>query len=122
MQTTATKQFASDLKSAGVNSQATYAEYNGYVSVGLLVRALKANGGNTSQASIISTLQGVHDWDALGLFGGRKLDINDRTNIVGGVDNCTWVTKLQGSKFMLVKGADPICGKVLDGVTVSPSS
>jgi ABC-type branched-subunit amino acid transport system substrate-binding protein len=122
MQTTATKQFASDLKSAGVNSQATYAEYNGYVSVGLLVRALKANGGNTSQASIISTLQGVHDWDALGLFGGRKLDINDRTNIVGGVDNCSWVTKLQGSKFTLVKGADPICGKVLDGVTVSPSS
>jgi hypothetical protein len=32
------------------------------------------------------------------------------------------VTKLQGSKFTLVDGATPICGKVLPGVTVAPSS
>jgi ABC-type branched-subunit amino acid transport system substrate-binding protein len=122
MQTTATKQFESDLKAAGVSGKPTYAEYNGYTSVGLLVRALKASGGSTKSAALISALSGIHDWDALGLFGGRKLDLNDRSNIVGGVGNCMWVTKLEGDKFTLVKGATPICGDVLDGVTVSPST
>ena len=49
MQTAATKQFASDLKAAGVSGQATSAEYNGYTSIGLLVRALKAAGGSTTR-------------------------------------------------------------------------
>lgn len=122
MQTKATKQFQADLKSAGVTAVPTYAMYNGYTSVGLLVRALKDNGGNTDASAIIASLEKIHDWDALGLWGTHKLDINDRENIVGGADNCTWATKLVGNKFQLVKGADPICGKVLPGVTVSPSS
>jgi hypothetical protein len=95
--------------------------YNGYVSVGLLVRALKADGGSSKQADVTTALSGIHDWDALGLFGGRKLDINDRDTIAGGVDNCSWFTKLNRSKFELVQGADPICGKTLS-VTVSASS
>ena len=57
-----------------------------------------------------------------GLFGTHKLDINDRENIVAGADNCLWVTKLEGKSFKVVTGADPICGKVLPGVTVSSSS
>ena len=122
MQTAATKQFEKDLTAAGVTGKPTYAEYNGYTAMGLLVRALKANGGDTKSTAIISALSNIHDWDALGLFGGRKLDLNDRTNIVGGVDNCLWVTKLQGNEFKLVDGADPICGKALPGVTVSASS
>ncbi len=119
MQTAATKQFASDLKSAGVNDQATLAEYHGYASVGLLVQALKAAGGKATPAAIQTALEGIHSWDGLGLFGGRKIDINDRSANPGGVDNCTWVTKLEGSKFTLVKGSDPICGSVIQGVTIS---
>ena len=122
MQTAATKQFAADAKAAGIAGEPTFAEYNGYLSVGLLVRALKAAGANPSQAALINALSGIHDWDALGLFGTHKLDINDRENIVSGVDNCYWVTKLVGNKFQLVAGADPICGQTLPGVTVSPSS
>jgi ABC-type branched-subunit amino acid transport system substrate-binding protein len=122
MQTAATKQFASDLKAAGVKGQATSAEYNGYTAVGLLVRALKASGGSTDSAKLISTLSNIHDWDGLGLFGSHKLDLSNRTNVVSGVDNCLWVTKLEGSKFTPVSGADPICGKTLAGVTVSPST
>jgi hypothetical protein len=122
MQTTATKQFESDLTAAGVSGKPTYAEYNGYTSVGVLVRALKATGGSTSSTALISALSNIHDWDALGLFGGRKLDLNDRTNVVGGVGNCIWVTKLKGAEFKLVADADPICGKLLPGVTVSASS
>jgi ABC-type branched-subunit amino acid transport system substrate-binding protein len=122
MQTAATKQFASDLTAAGVSGQATSAQYNGYTSIGLLVRALKATGGSTNSSALIGALSNIHDWDALGLFGSHKLDLNNRTNVVSGVDNCLWVTKLQGSKFTLVTGADPICGKTLPGVTVSASS
>jgi ABC-type branched-subunit amino acid transport system substrate-binding protein len=121
MNTAATKQFESDLSAAGVSGKPTYAEYNGYLSVGLLVRALKATGGNDKSAAVISALSQVHDWDALGLFGSHTLDLNDRTNIVGGADNCQWITKLEGSNFTLVPGADPICGKLLKGVTVSSS-
>ena len=101
MQTAATKQFASDLKAAGVKGQATSAQYNGYTSIGLLVRALKANGGSTNSSALISTLSNIHDWDGLGLFGSHKLDLSVRTNVVSGVDNCLWVTKLEGSKFTL---------------------
>ena len=121
MNTAATKQFESDLTAAGVKGKPTYADYNGYTSIGLLVRALKANGGSTKASDVISALSNIHDWDALGLFGTHRLDINDRTNLVGGTDNCSWITKLNGSNFELVPNADPICGKTLS-VTVSASS
>lgn len=121
MQTAATKQFVSDLRSAGITAEPTYAEYNGYVSVGLLVRALKA-AGSTDKSALISALSNIHDWNALGLFGSHKLDLNDRTNLVSGADNCLWTTKLVGKTYQLVKGATPICGATIPGLTVSPSS
>ncbi|MBL7487945.1 ABC transporter substrate-binding protein [Frankia sp. AgB1.9] len=122
MKTAATKQLAADFASAKITTAPTYASYNGYASVGLLVRALKAAGATPTQASLISALSNIHDWDAMGLFGGHKVDINDRTNVVAGPDNCTWVTKLEAGKFTLVKGADPVCGELVAGKTVSPAT
>ncbi|WP_045878385.1 ABC transporter substrate-binding protein [Pseudofrankia sp. DC12] len=122
MQTAATKQFAADLKAGGVSGAPTYAMYSSYVSVGLLVQALKATGGATAPAGLIKALSSIHDFTALGLFGDHKLDINDRKSSVGGVDNCLWVTKLEGKVFTPVKNASPVCGSVIDGVTVSASS
>ncbi|MBL7489492.1 ABC transporter substrate-binding protein [Frankia sp. AgB1.9] len=122
MQTTATKQFVADLKSGGTTGEPTYAMYNGYVSIGLLVRALKAAGGTPSQAGLLKGLEGIHDWNALGLYGSHKVDINDRVNVVSGPDNCSWMTKLVGDKFELVKGATPICGDVIPGKTVAAAS
>ena len=122
MHTAATEQFTSDLTAAGVSGEPTFAMYNGYVSVGLLVQGLQAAGPNPTRASLISALSGIHDFTALGLYGSHHLDINDRQHIAGGVDNCSWITKLSGSSFQLVPGADPICGTVVPGVTVSPSS
>jgi ABC-type branched-subunit amino acid transport system substrate-binding protein len=121
MHTAATEQFESDLASAGVSGKPTYAEYNGYLSIGLLVQALASTGGDTKAARLISALSGIHRWNALGLFGTHTLDLNDRSNIVGGAGNCLWITKLEGDAFALVPGADPICGSVLPGVTVSAS-
>lgn len=122
MQTAATKQFVNDLKAAGVSPKPTYAEYNTYTSVGLLARALKATGGSTQSAALIGALNNIHDWDALGLFGSHHLDLGNRASSATGVDSCAWVTQLKGQEFTLVKGADPICGKELAGVTVSPAS
>jgi branched-chain amino acid transport system substrate-binding protein len=119
MQTPATKQFVSDLKSAGVTSEPTYAEYNGYLSAGLLVRALKAAGSDPSTSSITTALTAIHDYDGLGLWGGRKSDPNDRTNTIAGVDNCLWFVKLVGTSFEVVKGAAPLCGTEVKGLTVS---
>ncbi len=122
MQTTATKQFAGDLTAAGIKGSPTVASYNGYLSVGLLVQALKDAKGSTKASDIIGALNNIHSWDGLGLYGTHRLDLSDRTNIVSGVDNCLWMTKLEGDKFTLVKGATPICGKTLPGVTVKPST
>jgi branched-chain amino acid transport system substrate-binding protein len=122
MQTAATKQFQADLSSGGTTGEPTYAMYNGYTSVGLLVRALKAAGGEPSQASLLKALGTIHDWNALGLYGQHTVDINDRENIILGPDNCSWMTKLVGDKFQLISGADPICGEVIPGKTVAPAS
>jgi hypothetical protein len=96
--------------------------YNGYISVGLLVQGLTAAGPSPPHAAPISALSDIHSFTALGLYGDRHLDINDRQSIAGGVDNCIWVIKLGGSAFQLVSGGDPICGTVIPGVTVAPSS
>ena len=117
LNTPATKQFAADLKAAGIKGLPTQAEYNGYVSVGLLLEGLKAAGNNPTQASVIAALSKVHSFDALGLFGSHPIAINDRTDFY---DTCSWVAKLKGKAFDLVPGAEPVCGKVIPGLTVSP--
>lgn len=123
MQTAATKEFAGYLRAAGVAGQATSSEYNMYTGVGLLIRGLKeAHSANPTSEVLIRSLAGIHDWDALGLFGTHRLDLSDRTTIVAGVDNCEWVTTLHGTTFQVVKGAAPMCGKVVPGLTVSASS
>jgi ABC-type branched-subunit amino acid transport system substrate-binding protein len=120
MNTTATKQFQSDLAASGTTGVPTYSEYNGYVSVGLLLQGLKAAGSNPTQASLITALSGIHAWGALGLWGGRTIDINNRTEVTGAA-LCSYAAKLVGSDFQLVAGAEPLCGTVVPGVTVGSS-
>jgi branched-chain amino acid transport system substrate-binding protein len=118
MNTPATQQFATFLKQVGVTGDPTYSEYNGYASMILLVQGLQAAGSKPTQASLIQSLSGIHSFDAGGLFGNHPVDINNRTDYAGA---CQWITKLQGQTFKLVSGADPICGTVIQGRTVSPS-
>jgi ABC-type branched-subunit amino acid transport system substrate-binding protein len=120
MHTAATQQFQTDLKAVGVTGDPTYAEYNGYLSVGMLVRGLQSAGAHATEVSVLQALSGIHNWDAYGLVGSHPLDINNRT--ASGETNCIWVAKLSGSVFQLVPGADPICGTLVPGVTVGPSS
>jgi branched-chain amino acid transport system substrate-binding protein len=122
MHTAATRQFQADLAASGTTGEPTYGMYVGYLSVGLLVDALKIAGPGVTQATLITALESIHAFDGLGLFGNHTVDINDRVNDVGGPGNCIYVVKLVGSAFQLVRGADPICGTVVPGRTVAPAS
>jgi branched-chain amino acid transport system substrate-binding protein len=115
MQTPATKQFVADLRSAGITGEPTYAMYNGYLAVGLLVRALKATGSTVSPATVTQALNGIHNYDGLGLWGGRTSDPNDRSKTSASGQNCLWFTKLVGTTFQVVKGDAPLCGTDIPG-------
>jgi len=56
------------------------------------------------------------------LLGSHSWDLSNRAGTATGIDSCLYVTKLSGSTFQLVNGADPICGNEIPGQTVSPSS
>jgi branched-chain amino acid transport system substrate-binding protein len=119
MHTAATEKLAHYLTAAGVTGEPTYGAYTGYTSIGLLLDGLRAAGSSPTQASLMAALSGVHNWDDLGLWGGRTLDINARTYPTQGPDNCAWIARFEGQHFQLVPGADPICGKIVPGLTVS---
>jgi ABC-type branched-subunit amino acid transport system substrate-binding protein len=120
MGTPATRRFQDALKAVGVPGDPTYAEYIGYTSVDMIVRGLRQAGANPTQAGFIAALDGVHDYDAAGLLGSHTVDLGSMARNVFGPDNCVYVTKLAGSTFQLVPGADPICGSVVPGKSVSP--
>lgn len=120
MGTPATQRFLGALRGVGVAGDPTYSEYIGYTSVDMVVRGLRQAGPNPSQASFITALDAVHDYDAAGLLGPHTLDLGSMARNVFGPDNCVYVTKLVASTFQLVSGADPICGSVVPGKSVSP--
>jgi ABC-type branched-subunit amino acid transport system substrate-binding protein len=121
MHTAATKQIVKDLNAVGVTTDPTYAEYGAYTSIGMLVQALNSTGPNPSHAALISALSNISKWDALGLFDNHPINPSDRNGPTG-ANNCVFVTKLVGSSFQLVPNADPLCGTVIPGKTVSASS
>ena len=110
MHTPATEQLSANMKAAGVTTDPTFSEYQGYTSVDLLVQGLKNAGSKPTQASLIAGLNGVKAYNAAGLLGTHTVNMAARTGVSAGVDNCIWVTKLVGSNFELVPGMEPICG------------
>ncbi|ABW12627.1 ABC-type branched-chain amino acid transport systems periplasmic component-like protein [Parafrankia sp. EAN1pec] len=121
MKTAATKQFQADLKEAGITDEPTFAQYNGYTSVGLLIRGLKAAGADPSRASLTTALESIHDWDALGLFD-TGLDINAPKIGTNGKGECLYVAQLKGSEFVPVEGVLPACGRMVPGRQVKPAA
>jgi len=117
MGTPATKQFQADLKTAGIG-EPTYAMYNGYTSVGLIVQALKAT-PDVTQANLLTSLSKIKSWDALGLVGDHPVDPTAREP---NPTQCIWVTQLTGTTFKTVPNAIPACGPIIPGVRVAPAS
>jgi ABC-type branched-subunit amino acid transport system substrate-binding protein len=121
MHTPATMQFQSDLRSANITTDPTYAEYAGYTSVALLVQGLQGAGSNPTQSSLINALSHITNFNAAGLFGSHSINLSQRVGSLG-PDNCYWFAKYNGSTFQPVSGAVPLCGTVVPGKTVSASS
>jgi ABC-type branched-subunit amino acid transport system substrate-binding protein len=117
MHTAATAQFANALKAVGITTDPTYAEYAGYAAIAMLDQGLKAAGTSPTHAALISALSGITRYDAAGLYGNRPLNVSQRQQ-----ELCSYITKLSGSTFELVTGADPLCGTVIPGKTISASS
>lgn len=123
MHTAAVQRFENALKTyAGITSEPTQGEYNGYISVDLFVTGLKAAGAHPTQSSLINTMLGIRSYNDAGLFGSHSIGFAmDQRGKVAGADNCTWITQFVGSDFRLVPGMEPICGSVIPGKTVSGS-
>ncbi len=117
MHTAATEALQSALaRYAGVHTDATFAEYCGYLSVLGLVQGLRGAGAHPTQSSLITSLSHITDYQASGLWGGHySVDWSKRPP---GPTECVWMTKLSGSTFHLISGADPVCGKVIPGKSV----
>jgi branched-chain amino acid transport system substrate-binding protein len=121
LHTAATEQLQKDLRSVGVTTDPTFAEYMGYLSVDLLVHGLEKAGASPSQAELIRALNGIGSYDAAGLLGTHTLNVGARTPVPSGVDNCLWFTRLVGTTFQLVPSAEPVCGSILPGINNSSS-
>jgi branched-chain amino acid transport system substrate-binding protein len=122
MHDAATAQFKKALVSAGVKGDPTYAEYAGYTSVALFLEALKNAPANPTSAQLITALNKVKHFTAAGLLGSHGFNLAQRTGFVTGPSNCFFVTQYKSGKFLLVKGADPVCGTIIKGQTVAPAS
>jgi branched-chain amino acid transport system substrate-binding protein len=96
------------------------------------LKKLQAAGNSKpSQADFINAMLGITDYNGSGLLPSGTPGLYDDHTISFalsdrgmefGADNCVWVTKWVGSSFHLVPGADPLCGQIIPGVTVSGSS
>jgi len=120
MHTKATEAFVAALKATGGTTAPGLPTYDGYASILMLVQGLQGAGANPTQASLIDSLSTIHAFNPGGLYGPHPLDINDRANIVAGPDGCEYFVKLSGSTFHLVPNADPLCGTIIPGKTVTP--
>ncbi|ADP81715.1 ABC transporter substrate-binding protein [Pseudofrankia inefficax] len=122
MGTPATEKFQAALRQyAGFTEPGGLNEYIAYLSVDALVAGLKKAGDRPTQASLITAMLGISDYDGAGLFGSHTMSFAMADRGKGGVgsDNCLWFTRFEGSSFHLVQGADPLCGSVIAGKTVS---
>jgi branched-chain amino acid transport system substrate-binding protein len=103
-------------KYAGVHTDATFAEYCGYLSVLGLVQGLQGAGANPTQSSLITSLSHITNYTASGLWGGHY-HVNWSVRPPGPTE-CYWMTKLSGQTFHLIPGAEPVCGNVIPGKKV----
>lgn len=91
----------------------------GYFSALEFIQGLKADKKLTS-AGFISAMRHATT-NATGLFGNHPLNFSKYGNVAQGTGpgNCLWITKLVGTEFKVVSGADPVCGTLIPGTGMS---
>ena len=120
LDTPATRDFLADLKATGGTQHPGLPVYTGYTSLLLLVAGLKNVSADdvTNKSAVIAGLSKVHSFDAGGLTG-KPFDPADPRNI-SRPEQLLVHRAAQGNKFVKVADADPVCGEVIAGKTVSP--
>src|SRR5262249_4657493 len=77
MNTPATQKAAADFKKyGGITGDPTFGEYQGYLAIAALVQGLKAAGSNPTQASFINAMNGITNFNGLGLYGTHSIDFS----------------------------------------------
>jgi branched-chain amino acid transport system substrate-binding protein len=120
LNTPATKKLVHNLKTyAAYSGVPTFSQYQGYQTASAFLYGLGLAGANPTQAGFVSKLR-VATWDANGLT--RPVTFSNPGTIAdaGGPGNCIYLPQLQGNKFVINKKLNPVCGKIVQGVTVSP--
>ncbi|RBY85859.1 ABC transporter substrate-binding protein [Blastococcus sp. TF02A-26] len=83
-------------------------ESQGWFGADLFLHGLEEAGCDTDQAGLISTLQGVDDWDANGLY---PRPVKQSTTEVD--EQCSYYVTLEGDSFVPLSD-EPLCGTPVD--------
>ena len=116
LDTPATEAYAAALKKyEGISGDVDAEVTAGWLSADLLIQALKITGPNATQSQLISALSGITNYTGDGLET-KPIDFKtDWGTQDGGLGQgyCTWFTQLQGTKFAVIDGPQPYCGKLI---------
>ncbi|HEY3941941.1 MAG TPA: ABC transporter substrate-binding protein [Acidimicrobiales bacterium] len=93
--------------------------YSGYLSADLMIYGLEHAGANPSQASFIKNLRQVGGYTAGGILPEPTTFEHFGTAAMLPKSSCEYFVQLKGSKFVVVNGGKPVCGK---SVKIPPSA
>jgi branched-chain amino acid transport system substrate-binding protein len=116
--TAGTTAFAAAMKKyAGVSGIPSWGAYIGWLTTDLMIFGLEKAGPQASSQQFIKELR-ASTWDGAGLES--PTDFADIKPTMGGQDQgrCLYFVGFNGSTFVPAKGASPLCGSVITGVTV----
>ena len=114
----ATKQFSDAMKQyAGVDGIPTWGEYIGWLTTDLMIYGLEQAGPDASSQQFITKLR-ASTWDGAGM--STPTNFADIKPAMGGQDqgNCLYFATFNGTAFDVENGAKPVCGSIIDGITI----
>ncbi|WP_194829853.1 ABC transporter substrate-binding protein [Nocardia sp. XZ_19_231] len=122
MNTDTARKWSADLqKYAGSESGLpSFSMAVGWISADLLIHALEVAGCDAKQEQLMTALRVDKTFTASGLFPKPADFENPGSYSVGGPGNCSYVSILQGDKFVPDSKGSPACGEQIPDVKVSP--
>jgi len=116
-QTAGTKEFSEAIaKYAGVTGIPDFSQYLGWMATDAFVDGLSLPGAADDPATFMTELRKA-TWDGAGLQAPINYADVKPTKPLEDQNNCTNFVLFDGQKFTL-QGGKPVCGKVVEGVTV----
>lgn len=99
-------------KYAGFSGVPGFDWYEGWLSTDLMIKGLQVAGTNPTRSSFIHNLQQVTNYNAGALL---STPVNFSLSQFGKppAQECSWLTQLEGSKFVVANNGKPLCGTLL---------